>query len=80
MHHNDEFADLVELPPIPKQPDDLALPRAGVRMEDSVYFLTTNNHYRIGRSEELERRVNQISISLPDEEPPQHAVGSDDPP
>ena len=79
VNHNDACAGLVVLPPVPKQPDDPALPRAGVRMEEPVYFLTTNNNHRIGSSEELERRVKQIRISLPDEEPPEHAVRSDDP-
>ena len=43
-------------------------------------LLLTNDHYRTDRSRESERRVKRISTSLPDEDSPEQAIRTDDPP
>lgn len=44
-----------------------------------VYLLQSGNYYKIGRSDDLEKRVKQISIALPDKTELVHAVETDDP-
>jgi hypothetical protein len=45
-----------------------------------VYLLQSGNHFKIGRSDELEKRVKQISIALPEKVELVHAIKTDDPP
>jgi hypothetical protein len=47
--------------------------------EGFVYLLRSGNHYKIGRSDELERRVKEIRISLPEAVSLEHAIKTDDP-
>ncbi len=48
--------------------------------EGIVYLLQSGNYFKIGRSDELEKRVKQISIALPDKVELVHAIRTDDPP
>jgi hypothetical protein len=48
--------------------------------EGWVYLLQSGNHFKIGRSDELEKRVKQISIALPAKVELIHAIKTDDPP
>jgi hypothetical protein len=49
-------------------------------VEGWVYLLQSGSHYKIGRSDELEKRVRQISIALPEKVELIHAIKTDDPP
>ena len=75
IRKNDEFADLVPLLPESKEDDTCTSSTEGF-----VYLLKSGDHYKIGRSSELERRVKQISTSLPEEVSLEHAIRTDDPP
>ena len=44
-----------------------------------VYLLGSGDFYKIGRSDNLERRVKQISVSLPEELRLVHSISTDDP-
>ena len=72
-----EYADVAAL--LPKC--DVAVRRAGSRSQDgSVYLIQSGPHYKIGRSDELERRVKEIRVALPDVASLVHTITTDDPP
>lgn len=48
-------------------------------VEGYVYLLQSGQHYKIGRSDELETRVKRISIALPESVKLTHAIKTDDP-
>lgn len=45
-----------------------------------VYLLQSGIHFKVGRSDELEKRVKQISIALPEKVELVHAIQTDDAP
>lgn len=74
---NPEFSDIeAVLPGTPAAPT----PRPSRRPADgSVYLIQSGAHYKIGRSDELERRVKEIRIALPDKAELVHVIATDDP-
>lgn len=48
--------------------------------DGSVYLIKSGEYFKIGRSDELERRVKEIRIALPDAATLLHTVRTDDPP
>jgi hypothetical protein len=75
-----------------KNGDDVLLPliptaiehsstAGGERLQEGlVYLLQSGAHFKVGRSYELEKRIKQISISLPEKVELVHAIKTDDPP
>lgn len=47
--------------------------------EGSVYLLKSGDHYKIGRSDQLERRIKQITVSMPEKIILEHTIRTDDP-
>lgn len=73
--------DLIAI--LPQEKASLAPPAgSGILMmaEGWVYLLQSGKHFKIGRSDELEKRVKQISIALPEKVELVHAIRTDDPP
>jgi hypothetical protein len=72
-----------------KQHDDLDLvgllieppdsPQSDRAREGFVYLIQAGPHYKIGRSDELERRVKQIRVALPEAAKLVHSIRTDDP-
>ncbi len=77
------FADILPMLPThvtgprerePSQPAN-STPKDGF-----VYLIQSGEFYKIGRSDDLERRVKQITVSLPDKASLLHSIRTDDPP
>jgi len=79
VKENDEFSDLARLIPENITENNYEKEPASNKDEGFVYLLKSGDHYKIGRSSELERRIKQISVSLPEEVTLEHAISTDDP-
>ena len=77
VRKNDEFSDLITMLPEPEESDT---PSPPTPTEGFVYLLKSGSHYKVGRSNDLERRVKEVSISLPEAVSLEHAIRTDDPP
>jgi hypothetical protein len=74
-----EFSDIAALLPEPKPASPA--PRPTPKGADGhVYLLKSGDHYKIGRSGELERRVKEIRVALPEAAALVHTIRTDDPP
>jgi hypothetical protein len=76
---NPEYADVVALLPAITQPRPTS-PSGAKPAEGHVYLIKSGDFYKIGRSDELERRVKEIRIALPDAATLVHSIATDDPP
>ncbi len=78
VYANDAFADLTKIIPKPELLPEVS-PKSKSCKEGLVYLLRSGGHFKIGRSEELEKRVKQISIALPHAVTLEHSIRTDDP-
>ncbi|MDP3750080.1 MAG: GIY-YIG nuclease family protein [Phenylobacterium sp.] len=72
-----DYADLTgllpEIRPAPRVPSTAS-------QEGAVYLMKSGDHFKIGRSDQVERRVKEIRIALPEAVALIHLIRTDDPP
>ena len=72
------YADIAAmLPEVLPQTDKLAHPAKS--QEGFVYHFKSGDFYKIGRSDDLERRIKEVGIKLPEKLTPIHSIRTDDP-
>jgi hypothetical protein len=71
------FADVAAL--LPNDQITQTTTRDRGEKEGLVYLIRSGTHFKIGRSDELERRVKEITIALPEAATLVHAIRTDDP-
>jgi len=76
---NAEFADILAILPTAR-PTTQAPRNPSKTAEGYVYLLKSGDFYKVGRSDELERRVKEITVALPDKVTLIHSIRTDDPP
>ena len=74
-----DYADIAPvLPAVLPIPDP---PRVSAKTVDGyVYLIKSGEYFKVGRSNDAERRFKQISIALPNKAELYHAIKTDDPP
>lgn len=76
---HDEYADIREM--LPKEnlvdPETRMDPK---KPDGSVYLIRWGNNYKIGRSDQIEQRIKQVRINLPEPGVLIHTIRTDDPP
>ena len=76
---NPSFNDVALMLPSNQQAADRIRPTAKTS-DGHVYLLQSGGFYKIGRSDEIERRVKEIRVALPDAAKLVHSIRTDDPP
>lgn len=79
MGDDPKYADVLAVLPAVPQPRPVQL-AATKQVDGHVYLIKSGDFYKVGRSDELERRVKEIRIALPDAATLIHAIATDDPP
>ena len=75
---NSEYADIAAT--LPATAPARSAPPKGVKSVDGhVYMIKYGDAYKIGRSDDLERRVKQVSVQIPEKGSLIHAIRTDDP-
>jgi hypothetical protein len=77
VKENDGYFDLVKM--LGEPAEELQRRPATSLKEGLVYLIQSGGHFKIGRSEELERRVKEIRIALPETANLVHSIRTDDP-
>lgn len=76
---NPDYADVLAMLPV-ATPTRSAKVSGAKAVDGHVYLIKSGDFYKVGRSDELERRVKEIRIALPDAATLIHAITTDDPP
>jgi Meiotically up-regulated gene 113 len=71
-----ELSDVAAM--LPTEPP-AAIARPGRAAEGYVYLMESGGYHKIGRSDDIERRVRQIRVALPDKATLVHTIKTDDP-
>ena len=76
---DESYADItIMLANLPRPSSEHHVSKAKTR-EGLVYLIKSGDFYKVGRSDDLERRVKEIRIALPDKAVLIHNIRTDDP-
>lgn len=73
-----ELADIGAMLPERRETDPTPLASAPRTPEGFVYLIRSGDFYKVGRSDDLERRIREIRIALPDKATLVHTIRTDD--
>jgi len=75
------YSDIAALLPADAPQPSFSLQQIGVTKspEGFVYLIKAGDFYKVGRSDDLERRVKEIRIAMPDKAILAHSIRTDDP-
>lgn len=77
LAENPDYSDILEMVDVPAETE--AVVSESKRPEGWVYLIHWGSHYKIGRGDQLERRVKQVQTGLPEKGTLAHAIRTDDP-
>jgi hypothetical protein len=75
-HEDTEFSDILDI--VTDEPKLKSKENKLLAIDTWVYLIKSGENYKIGRSENLERRVKQINVALPEPANLYHAIQTDD--
>lgn len=75
---NGEYADVAAMLPATETARNYPT-QVAEKADGSVYLLKSGDHYKIGRSDEIERRVKEIRVQQPEATTLVHMIRTDDP-
>lgn len=77
---NEGFSDVAEMLPDVQSKTASKSVSAQAKPDGWVYLFKSGDFYKIGRSDDLERRIKEVGIKLPEKLTPIHSIRTDDPP
>ncbi len=77
---DENYADIKAMLPLNTSPAPSKPSIINKTPEGFVYLIKSGDHYKIGQTENIERRFKEIGISLPDKATIIHTIRTDDPP
>jgi hypothetical protein len=77
---DESCSDILPMLPVEHFGSDRGFSAAPKTPEGFVYLFKFGDFYKIGRSDDLERRIKEIRVTLPEKLMPIHSIRTDDPP
>jgi len=76
---DESYSDLAALLPVEAPSVFSSFSKQAKTPDGFVYLFKSGDFYKIGRSDDLERRIKEIRVTLPEKLTPIHSIRTDDP-